>query len=123
MQTHSLDRKVIEQVVPRRAVGFYRLGTDENDEFRQEYFGRSDTDLRRRLNQHVTATEHTHFQVQPTRTILDAFKLECGEWHLPTTDTDNCIHPASPKGIDYECPYCLLKESLRSEPITREATP
>lgn len=99
--------------VPSGATGFYRLGVVEDGEFWPRYFGRSDRGLRARLLQHSRERpEMTHVTPVVTRTIRRAYRLECREWHLRGDEMENEIHPASPRFIAYECPYCGLEQRL-----------
>ena len=101
-------------------IGFYRLGTVVGGRFKVSYFGRSDTSLRRRLLQHCQTSPETHFVYSVTRSILDAYNMECGEWHLPRRNVRNRIHPDSPRWIDYRCPYCGLERSAELKSFLEE---
>jgi len=111
--TYELTPQRVREIVPQDAVGFYRLGIVKNDQFWPLYIGRSDRGLQSRLLQHSRQRPGvTHFQPAVTRTIRRAFELECRGWHLHGDRLENDIHPARPKRIGYECPYCDLKESI-----------
>ena len=118
MITYELDAEVIKNVVGRRRVGVYFLGQQLNDELCVQYVGRSDTDLKRRLLQHARAGQYPRFAVCPTKTIWDAYRLECREWHR-FAHLFNRIHPDSPKILPYLCPYCIAGKEYR-EWIRRE---
>jgi hypothetical protein len=106
-----LIAEVVQASLPTDQIGFYRLGYLRDGHFEVGYFGRSDTSLRRRLLQHCQNAPETHFTCLPTSTILEAFRLECGEWHLGRPGVRNKIHPDAPKLLGYSCPYCELSES------------
>jgi hypothetical protein len=115
MRAKPLNSRKIESHVPSGTVGFYRLGCKPDGEFAISYFGRSDTDLKRRLDEHVDSRNETHFTARVTDNIHTAFKLECREWHAPV-ETSNLRHPDAPDGIAYTCPYCHIADEIRSAP-------
>lgn len=111
--SNTTPPKWVRTVIPSAATGFYRLGVIEDGEFRPRYFGRSDRELRSRLLTHRRERpEMTHFAPMVTSTIRRAFELECREWHLRGESMENEIHPASPRHIAYDCPYCGLEQRL-----------
>lgn len=112
MTTHVLSAAIVRQLIPRKNVGFYRIGTMRGGKFTVRYFGRSDVDLRRRLLSHCHAKTGTHFEFRMTPYIYRAFVLECAEWHLAHPTAKNLNHPDAPRWIDYLCPYCAHAKSL-----------
>lgn len=112
MTVQPLTPHGVRQLVPSRSSGFYRIGTVYNGEFFMAYFGRSDRDLQQRLLSHARDGTYGYFQVQKTETVQRAFQLECREWHLTSTVTDNKNHPAAPDHSHAECPYCALEEKV-----------
>lgn len=110
---YALTPPRVRELVPSGATGFYQLGVVEDGEFWPRYFGRSDRGLRSRLLTHCRErSDVTYFDPVVTRTIRRAYNLECRQWHLQGDGMENDIHPAHPKHIAYECPYCNLEQSL-----------
>lgn len=105
---YELSKRIVNLVVPKRSVGVYRLGIKRRERFWLYYFGRSDTDLRRRLAQHVKDALFSHFSFETTETIFEAYRRECREWHMGIAQAKNFIHPRVPKGLPYRCVYCML---------------
>ena len=110
----QLTRRNVCHNVGRRTKGSYQLGfLDPVGSFLPMYPGRSDTDSRRRLLDHVRAGIYTHFRFFPTRTVREAFTRECRDYHLLLEmGIDNVIHPRRPRNLSYECPYCKGGASL-----------
>lgn len=108
-QSHKLISQNVRRLVPRYTAGFYRLGSPSREGFVTSYYGRSDTNLQRRLLQHAKLGQHSHFAFRATTTVAQAYFLECGEWHLPLPHVANIRHPGAPRGIDAICPYCALQ--------------
>ena len=99
----------VKKYVPRNATGVYFLATKGSNGFIIRYIGRSDLKLRSRLLQHAGAKKYRYFSFQITETILEAYRIECREYHNAVSFLDNKIHPRKPKNLDYKCPYCNLK--------------
>ena len=110
IRVYNLKPLIIKQIVPKKSVGSYRLGIFSEEQFDVLYFGRSDTDLRRRLLQHAKEGKFSHFTFEETNGLFDAFRQECRDWHMKILNTKNCIHPFAPKRLPYICPYCLIKK-------------
>ena len=108
MEFELLTSKNVRALVPKNATGVYFLANKENGKFVLKYVGRSDTKLRNRLLQHAKEGKYSYFSFVLTRTIFDAFRIECREYHN-AVNLDNKIHPRKPKNLDYKCPYCNLK--------------
>jgi hypothetical protein len=71
------------------------------------YVGRSDTDIRRRLLEHVREGEYSYFYVEHKRDPVEAFFRECGWWHYHRSTIENDeVHPARPRGYRDACPKC-----------------
>jgi len=111
MEYYKLNIENIKKNIPNDSTGAYFLGYEKNKKFFIKYIGRSDTRLRSRLIDHVKneEEEYTHFNYQITKTLLDAYKIECREWHNDF-ELDNKIHPRKPKNLDYKCPYCKKED-------------
>lgn len=108
MKPRKLHKKTVCRVVPAASVGMYKLGTMMNGRFVERYFGRSDTDLRRRLQTHAIAAQDTHFVFRLATSPYAAFRMECAYWHLNLPFARNRIHPAAPSGTLYWCPICVI---------------
>lgn len=113
MNAYSLAQERVRQDVTANEPGFYRLGTMVDGQFHPSYFGRSDTDIRRRLLEHAKKGWFTHFRIRPADSVKQAFEQECRDWHLHGEEMTNRIHPARPDGAEYGCPYCDLQNRLR----------
>lgn len=107
IEVYRLSKDIVNRFVPRKTVGVYRLGVKERHGFRVRYFGRSDTNLRKRLLKHADERRFTYFSFEETSTILEAFRQECREWHM-MMKTENVIHPDAPKSLPYRCIYCMV---------------
>lgn len=70
------------------------------------YVGRSDSDVRRRLNTQARETGYKFFTVEHKKTALDAWKREAHLYHYHKRKLDNDVHPNPPKG--HSCPRCSL---------------
>lgn len=112
MEVHKLKPVEIKQLVPKKSVGSYRLGVFSDENLDVRYFGRSDTDLRRRLLQHAKEEKFSHFTFETANMLFDAFRQECRDWHMNISNIKNCVHPFAPKRLPYVCPYCLIKKCL-----------
>lgn len=99
----------VKKHVPRNATGVYFLASKSDKGFIIKYIGRSDLRLRARLLQHAKVKKYEYFSFQITDTILEAYRIECREYHNAIPFLDNKIHPRKPKNLDYKCPYCNLK--------------
>ena len=117
-KTYLLEASTVRRHAPRTA-GTYRLGTLRGGRFVHHCFGRSDDNVQRRLLVHAAGAPDTHFQVWPARTAYDAFRLECGLWHLDLPFARNRIHPGAPGGVPFVCPYCLLGRDRMTRALAR----
>ena len=109
MKFIKLTETNVKKQVPKNATGVYFLASKENNRFIIRYIGRSDLRLRERLLQHTRNKKYEYFSFQVTKTILEAYRIECREYHNAVDFLDNKIHPRKPKNLDYRCPYCNLK--------------
>ena len=110
IRVYNLKPLIIKQIVPKKSVGSYRLGIFSEEQFDVLYFGRSDTNLQRRLLQHSKDGKFSHFTFELTDSLLEAYRLECRDWHMKIPFAKNCTHPFAPKRLPYACPYCLVKK-------------
>jgi|TARA_Y100000310_G_C20683511_1_gene817540 hypothetical protein len=113
MELLKLCKPVVDGIVSNGLVGVYCLGEKSPKGFHVGYVGRSDTDLRRRLLQHVQSGKFSYFYFVQTETIFDAFRIECREWHR-FFELGNAIHPDAPKNLPYICPYCNGSKEIKS---------
>ncbi len=69
------------------------------------YVGRSDTNLQRRIKEHVgEKLDYTKFYYEEAASKKDAFEKECCLWHQ-YHPRDNDIHPDYPDDMRYlKCP-------------------
>jgi hypothetical protein len=114
VEFYKLKKKEVRQQVPKHSTGTYFLAIRSGEGYLIKYVGRSDTHLRQRLLTHVENNKYTHFSIEITNTIFEAFRLECREWHN-SFPLDNKIHPRKPKRLDYQCPYCTLRMESNSD--------
>lgn len=103
---------VINEVIIDNKPGVYVLGNDKCG-FDYKYVGRSDTSLKRRLLSHNYLYQYEYFIYTYSNSPKEAFYLECKWWHdCMDYKIVNKIHPASPKGSKYECPYCHFAQYI-----------
>lgn len=103
----SLTDEKIDEIVTKTSPGVYVLGHSDNNSFVVKYVGRSDDDLNKRL--HDWVGEYARFKFGYFDSEKAAFERECRIWHNfggPNGDLDNQVHPARPKGSNWECPVC-----------------
>ncbi len=105
--------------------GVYVLGREQSGVFRGLYVGRSDTDLRRRLAEHLPAREANafirlhapdRFHFQYTATAHAAYGMECTLFHSAQYPA-SLFHPDPGQNWDWECPVCGRDTSGVREPI------
>src|SRR5262245_4157973 len=74
------------------------------------YAGRSDNNLRSRIQSWATSGSYTHFWFGYTATVTEAFEWECRLYHQ-YTPPENRVHPAAPVGASCRCPVlpCVLR--------------
>ncbi len=111
MESHKLTEAMVRALVPARVSGVYTLGRYADAQPVVVYVGRSDLDLRRRLLSHARAGEFDWFSFTVTRSIFEAFRLECCGWHLYSSIC-NMIHPDAPARLPYRCPYCIAGREI-----------
>lgn len=109
---YELNEIAINIVVPENIIGNYALGYMNNNIFIVKYVGRSDTDLKKRITDHIgEKTYYTHFKYVEKQTPKEAFLHECKnyhDFHGVEGRLDNKEHPDKPNGIMIACPYCIL---------------
>ncbi len=101
---YSLTRENIAYHVTRTSAGNYLLLNRRGD---VRYVGRSDTNVRDRLLQHVGG-RYTEFKYSYATSAKDAFETECRNYHDYGGDNlDNDIHPDRPdNSLNWKCPRC-----------------
>jgi hypothetical protein len=119
MKFRNLNDIEILYNIPKNATGVYFLANGKIDTPLIKYIGRSDTRLRERLLDHFKRKKYSFFSFQITDTLLEAYRIECREWHN-AIDLDNKIHPKIPKNLSYKCPYCIGKKGGYVECHLRE---
>lgn len=70
------------------------------------YVGRSDTDVAGRVSGHELKGTYSRVQITPCVSAVHAFRAECELYHAYSNTIQNEAHPASPEGMDLECPIC-----------------
>ena len=110
MEIFELNKEGVNNVVSGKSVGCYTLGKLVKHKFVPEYVGRSDRNIHQRLLQHVSAEKHSHFSVELTDNLFEAYRLECRGWH--SLGMTNKIHPAAPNHLGYVCPYCQVRQEF-----------
>jgi len=101
---YDFDEDMIKKVTPK--IGNYALGhITEEDKFRPEYIGRSDSDLQAELVQRLKTHEHhKKFKLSYADSKKDAFNKECKNYH-EFKPSENKTHPDSPDGMNLDCPF------------------
>ena len=105
------NRDTINRMVEPNRIGAYVLLRYDDQSTPWYYVGRSDTDLQRRLLQHLDNGEpYSKFWFRYETCVRDAFFAECYAWHDYKdngTNLDNTIHPDTPSGsVRIHCPVC-----------------
>lgn len=100
----------LNAALPYSGPGSYVLGYVAQNKFVVQYAGRADTDVTRRLKDHVG--KYMVFQAGYWTTAQQAFEHECYLYHAfggPQGLLNNQVHPAKPAGmLPARCPICLL---------------
>ena len=99
---NNLSSEIIDEKIKDNSKGAYILSRGGNA---AHYVGRSDTNLKTRLKQHMTdnSKKYTQFWFTLVTSPLEAYYLEC-EWYHKYNPTDNENHPAVPPGAAWKCP-------------------
>ena len=108
--SYELTIESIDDIIADNKIGNYALGYTQNETFYVLYVGRSDTDLKARLKQHIgEKSNYKRFKYSYASSIKEAYEKECKNWHDfggEEGKLDNKIHPDNPNNRDYECPIC-----------------
>ena len=109
-EMYLLNKEVIESLIGDGLIGNYALGSKSNNgSFIVHYVGRSDTDLKQRLIQHLSdKNPYPFFKFSIAANIKEAYLKECKNYHDFGAEEylENEIHPAKPDGLKISCPYC-----------------
>ena len=81
------------------------LGHSANGKFYIDYVGRSDSDVKKRLHDHIG--ENSEFKYEYYASSEEAFDKECYLYH-EFQPPRNKIHPAQPADNDWQCMICGL---------------
>ena len=107
---YELNKSTIESLIKDGLIGNYALGMKSvNGSFVVHYVGRSDTDLKQRLIQHLDDDKpYPYFKFSIASNIREAYLKECKNFHDFGAESylDNKSHPSKPEGIKEVCPYC-----------------
>ena len=104
---YPLASPVIDDLIPPKTIGNYVLGYRVGKTIQVKYVGRSDTDLNRRLKEHLE-DPYDAFMFNIQNTPEEAYIEECWNWHGCDGEEwlDNKIHPDRPEGCTEICPVC-----------------
>jgi hypothetical protein len=103
----SLTTFGIDNAVTVTSPGAYALGyTGTDGRFYIQYVGRSDDDIGKRLKDWAP-TNYAQFKFEYYSSPEAAFEKECELYH-DFDPADNTVHPARPKGSNWECPRCSV---------------
>ena len=105
------DFEEMKNHVEEEKIGNYALGYKNNKgTFVVKYVGRSDTDLQRRLVEHISDGEkYQYFKFSYADDAVEAFEKECRNYHDfgESRKLNNKRHPDRPDGqTNLTCPYC-----------------
>jgi hypothetical protein len=96
----------IEGEITQTSAGVYMLDRSHEDgPFHVSYVGRSDTDLKARLQEH--GARYKRFKYEYHATPEEAFAKECALYHQynpPST----IAHPPRPNGSKWKCALCKV---------------
>lgn len=99
----SVDAEITE-----KKPGNYALGYKKNSKFIVKYVGRADSNLNKRIKDHLPKEDYKLFKYSYASSAKAAFEKECQNYHDfgGKEKLDNKIHPDSPSGINRKCPVC-----------------
>ena len=115
---YLFSQEIIEKNVPDNCFGNYALGykNEQTGVFIVLYVGRSDTNLRKRLLDHLGEDKRfKHFKFIKQVDIRQAYLLECKNYHDFGGEDGkllNKVHPDCPSGYAINCPICALKQKI-----------
>jgi hypothetical protein len=104
----TAERLRIMGLTTRALPGVYALGhTDEEGTFIVESVGRSDENLREKLQDH--AGRYKNFAFEFCHSAKDAFEKECDLCHNFMVEMD-FVHPNRLLGSYWKCPHCNVSD-------------
>ncbi|MDR1218666.1 MAG: hypothetical protein LBK73_03540 [Treponema sp.] len=108
---YPLTNQDIDKHVAKKCLGNHLLGSIANGEFIPRYAGRSDSDLNRRIKEHIHEG-YGHFKFDYAKSVIDAYNSECKHYHTfkdLNEPCDNDRHPDKPDDQPHvKCPYCKI---------------
>ena len=106
----EVDRKIEKEKIGNYALGYLQDREDGRRVFTVCYVGRSDTDLKRRIKEHIGENpKYQFFKYSYASSSKDAYYKECNNWHDfggPEGLLNNSIHPDKPEGTNWKCQQC-----------------
>jgi hypothetical protein len=113
LSTNKVAYPLTEEVVDlnvEEKIGNYALGIAHKDIFAVQYIGRSDTNLNKRLKDHI-GEGYPAFKFYYATNSKEAYTNECIDYHRfidANKRLDNEIHPDKPKNAPSSlvCPVC-----------------
>ena len=108
-EAYPLTENAIDTYV-EEAIGNYALGIASKGTFAVMYIGRSDSNLNKRLKEHIKEG-YPNFKFAYADNQGTAYQKECQDYHAFLDNgkkLDNEIHPAKPTGstASFRCPVC-----------------
>ena len=102
---HALSFDAVQRLLPKARTGIFTLGyVDREGRFRVQSVGRDDYDVRARLSELIGSSSMFKYAVMAN--AREAFLQECALFH-ELRPPSTIIHPARPRGSDWQCPHCL----------------
>lgn len=98
---YQLTNTDVDKHVPDGNIGAYILSKGNKV---ASYVGRSDSDLKQRLKQHLESGNYKQFWFETADSSLQAYYLECKWFHDYRPGDNNQNHPAIPPGAAWKCP-------------------
>jgi len=104
----NLNKRNIQDIDPK-CIGSYLLANERDGMLCTLYAGRSDTSLRRRLQEHLCAKKFNRFKIFQADNELESYYKECAIYHsLSDILLENERHPDHPDGCYCACPFCSI---------------
>ena len=102
---HALSFDAVQRLLPKARTGIFTLGyVDREGRFRVQSVGRDDYDVRARLSELIGSSSMFKYAIMPN--AHEAFLQECALFHT-FRPPSSVIHPARPRGTDWQCAHCL----------------
>lgn len=105
---YDFNEESIENEIRKISAGNYALGrTNKEGIFFVEYVGRSDSDVKGRLKQHI-GENYAKFKYSYASSPKEAFDKECKNYHdfNRNAKLNNKIHPDRPENTNWKCQFC-----------------